>query len=255
MARQFQTELETPIQSVCALSECELLPVPQMAQEGSMNQGLKSGRAEVEVRILASATDLFAKFGYNGVSVRDIAAAACVNEVTVYRHYPRKRDLYVTVLSSELQQVKLGGDLLARIAAAGDAATVLTHTYELISTALLPRPELLRLIQYSSLEMGEALDPLVHQHLSQLVEVLVRYIEPWVIRRELRCSNARSLVLSLIAIILSHRSLDRLFPGNGAGPETMFSAFATSVMLGKPAPQAHASGEQKASGELTAAGS
>ncbi len=49
-------------------------------------------------------------FGYNGVSTRDIAAGAGVNEVTIYRHYPRKRDLYVAVLDAELQQVKLRGD-------------------------------------------------------------------------------------------------------------------------------------------------
>lgn len=198
-----------------------------------MNRALKPGRGDVEGRILASATDLFAKFGYNGVSIRDIASHAGVNDVTIYRHYPRKRELYVSVLAGELQQVKLGGDLLARIAEAGDARTVLTHTFELISTALLPRPELLRLVQYSALEMGEALDPLVHKHLSQLVEVVVRYLEPWVIRGELRCVSAKSLVLSMVAIILSHRSLDRLFPGNGAGPEAMFSAFAESMALEK----------------------
>jgi AcrR family transcriptional regulator len=219
-----------------------------------MNQGSKSGKRDVEGRILASATDLFAKFGYNGVSIRDIAAAARVNEVTVYRHYPRKRDLYVSVLAAELQQVKLGGELLARIAAADDAGTVLARTYELIATALLPRPELLRLMQFSALEMGEALDPLVHQHLGQLVEVLVHYLEPWVARRELRCDSAKSLVLSLVAIILSHSSLGRLFPGSGAGPEAMFSAFAASMVLGKPGAQPHPPGEQKASGELTTAG-
>lgn len=194
-----------------------------------MNRVLKPGKGDVEGRILASATDLFAKFGYNGVSIRDIAAHAAVNEVTVYRHYPRKRDLYVSALAAELQQVKLGGDLLARIAEAGDAQTVLAHTFELISTALLPRPELLRLMQYSALEMSEALDPLVHKHLSQLVEVVVRYLEPWVVRGELGCASAKSLVLSLVAIILSHRSLDRLFPDHCVGPEAMFSAFAASM--------------------------
>ena len=37
---------------------------------------------------------MFANFGYNGVSTRDIANGAGVNEVTIYRHFPRKRDLY-----------------------------------------------------------------------------------------------------------------------------------------------------------------
>lgn len=186
----------------------------------------------MEERILSSATVLFAACGYNGVSTRDIASRAGVNEVTIYRHYPRKRDLYVAVLDAELQQVKLGGDLLARIAEAADSASALARTFELISATMLQRPELLRLIQYSVLELGEDLDPLLRKHLSELVEVLVRYLEPWVDRGELRCANAKALVLSLVSIILSHRSLDRLFLGKGSGPEAMFKAFADSTAVG-----------------------
>ena len=65
------------------------------------------GKSDAEARIMASAASMFANFGYNGVSTRDIAASAGVNEVTIYRHYPRKRDLYVAVLDAELQQVLL----------------------------------------------------------------------------------------------------------------------------------------------------
>lgn len=197
-----------------------------------MSKTLKSSKGDVEGRILASATILFAAYGYNGVSTRDIASRAGVNEVTIYRHYPRKRDLYVAVLDAELQQVKLGGDLLARIAEATEPGVALARTFELISATMLKRPELLRLIQYSVLELGEELDPLLRKHLSELVEVLVRYLEPWVNRGELRCVSAKALVLSLVSIILSHRSLDRLFLGNGAGPEDMFKAFADSTAVG-----------------------
>jgi AcrR family transcriptional regulator len=190
-------------------------------------------------RILASATGLFANFGYNGVSTRDIAARAGVNEVTIYRHFPRKRDLYLAVLDSELHQVKLGGDLLAKIAEAGDARTVLARTFDLISATLLSRPELLRLIQYSALELGDDFDPLVRKHLSQLVEVLVHYLEPWIIRGELRCASAKALVLSLVGIILSHRPLDRLFLSDGTGPEAMFAAFADLMAIEQGGDGAH----------------
>jgi hypothetical protein len=135
------------------------------------------------------------------------------------------------VLAAELEQVKLGGNLVARIAEASDARTVLTHTFQLISVTLLSRPELLRLIQFNALEMSDELDPLVHSHLSQLVEVLVRYLELWVIRGELRCSNAKALVLSLIGIILSYRPLARLFAGDRSGLESMFGAFAGTMAL------------------------
>ncbi len=183
------------------------------------------GRGGAEARILASAAGMFANFGYNGVSTRDIATSAGVNEVTIYRHYPRKRDLYVAVLDAELQEVKLRGDLLARVAEANDARTAVARTFELIAATLTERQDLLRLVQYSALELGNDIDPLLRKHLGQLVEVIARYLEPWVGKGELRSTSAKALVLSLIAIILSHRSLHRLFSGDGAGPEAMFKAY------------------------------
>jgi AcrR family transcriptional regulator len=177
------------------------------------------------VRILATATDLFARFGYNGVSTRDIASAAQVNEVTVYRHYPRKHDLYIAVLESELQQMHLRGDLLAGIAEASDGATALARTFELLNKTLMNKPEVLRLLQYSALELNEDFDPLVRRHLGQLVEVTAHYLEPWIKRDELRCANAKTVILTLIGIVISHNIVQRVFLGKGLGPERMFETY------------------------------
>lgn len=189
------------------------------------------------VRILSTATDLFARFGYNGVSTRDIASAAQVNEVTVYRHYPRKHDLYVAVLESELQQVYFRGDLLARIAEASDGPTALARTFELLAKTLMHKPEILRLLQYSALELNESFDPLVRRYLGELVEVLARYLEPWVKRGELRCTNAKTVILTLIGIVVSHNSLQRVFLGEGLSPDRMFEAYAGFTMLEQAAPE------------------
>jgi len=185
-----------------------------------------SGRGGADERILLSASALFANFGYNGVSTRDIASGAGVNEVTIYRHYPRKRDLYLAVLDAELQQVKLRGDLLSRIAEATDARTALERAFELIAATLTHKPELLRLMQYSSLEMGEDIDPMVRKHLGQLVEVVAHYLEPWAGGEELRNGNAKAAVLALVAMVVNYRSLHRLFSIGGAGHKAMFKAYA-----------------------------
>ena len=189
------------------------------------------------VRILTTATDLFARFGYNGVSTRDIASAAQVNEVTVYRHYPRKHDLYVAVLESELQQVYFRGDLLARVAEASDGRTVLERTFELLAKTLMHKPEILRLLQYSALDLNENFDPLVRRHLGELVEVLARYLEPWIKRGELRCTNAKTVILTLIGILISHNSLQRVFVGEGLSPDGMFEAYAGFTIYEQAAPQ------------------
>ena len=182
-------------------------------------------RGSAQERILTTAAVLFAKFGYKGVSTREIAATAAVNEVTIYRHYPRKRDLYLAVLSFELQRVHLRGELLTRLAEAQSARAALACAFELISTTLLQQPQLLRLLSFSALELSEDLDPLLRRHLGEQVEVIVRYLEPWVERGGLRSASARTLVLTLIAIVLGRDPLCRVFAGSDASLDGLFEAY------------------------------
>ena len=190
-----------------------------------MSGSLSSTRGSTEERILNTAASLFAQFGYNGVSTREIAAAAQVNEVTIYRHFPRKRDLYLAVFGTELQHVQLRGELLARLAEAQNGRAALTCTFELIATTLQQRPQLLRLLQYSALELSDDLDPLLRRHLGELVEILARYLDPWIQRGELRCSNAKTLVLTLIAIVLSRGPLRRVFVGDADSLNSLFETY------------------------------
>ena len=189
------------------------------------------GKSATEERILSVAASLFGKLGYNGVSTRDIASVAEVNEVTVYRHYPRKRDLYIAVLAAELGRLSLRGDMLSEIAQAADARRALICTFELITTTLTREPELLRLLLYSSLELQSDLDLLLKRHLGELVEVVARYIEPWVTRGELRCASAKGLVLALVSIVVFHHPLHRAFCSEPGGSEAAFDAFA-DICLG-----------------------
>jgi AcrR family transcriptional regulator len=191
-----------------------------------MTEKSNSKQGSAEERILRSAAGLFAKLGYNGVSTRDIASEAGVNEVTIYRHYPRKRDLYLAVLDAELQHVKLRGDLLGRLAEAEDGQAALERALELITVTLMLKPELMRLMQYSTLELGDDIDPMLRKHLGQLVEVVARYLEPWARKGELREANTKTVVLALIAIVVNYRSLDRLFMCGGTGSEAIFKAYA-----------------------------
>ncbi|MGD0912509.1 MAG: TetR/AcrR family transcriptional regulator [Terracidiphilus sp.] len=183
-------------------------------------------RSATENRILAAAASLFSELGYNGVSTRDIASAAGVNEVTIYRHFPRKRDLYISVLSAELGRISLRGDLLAKVAHAADAQTALTNTFELISATVLRDRAFMRLILFSSLELKSELDEMLRVHLGELVEVVARYLQPWIDRGELHCGNAKGLIFALIAIVGFHQPLYRAFAADGDGLDTTFEAIA-----------------------------
>jgi len=196
-----------------------------------MDETLGTTRGSAQERILTAAAVLFAKFGYNGVSTRKIAAAADVNEVTIYRHYPCKRDLYLAVLSFELQRVHLRGELLTRLAEAESARAALACAFELISTTLLQQPQLLRLLSFSALELSEDLDPLLRRHLGEQVEVIARYLEPWVERGGLRNASAKTLVLTLIAVVLGRDPLRRVFAGSDASLDGLSEAYSEFCLV------------------------
>ena len=189
-----------------------------------------STRGGTEERILKTAAALFAQFGYNGVSTREIAGSAEVNEVTIYRHYPRKRDLYLAVLSAEVQRVHLSGELLTHLAEAQSGRAALAGAFDLIATTLMHEPQLLRLLGFSALELSDELDPLLRRHLGEQVEVIARYLDPWIQRGELRCANAKTLVLTLIAIVLGRGPLHRVFNIGSDHLPALFEAYAQSCV-------------------------
>jgi AcrR family transcriptional regulator len=55
-------------------------------------------RSERREQILAAATSAFARTGFAGTSLEDIAAEAGVTRVILYRHFESKADLYRSVL-------------------------------------------------------------------------------------------------------------------------------------------------------------
>jgi len=55
--------------------------------------------ADTKEKILITALRLFAKDGYEAVSVRDIAQAVGITKGALYRHYENKRDLFNSILA------------------------------------------------------------------------------------------------------------------------------------------------------------
>jgi AcrR family transcriptional regulator len=164
-----------------------------------------------QARILESATALFARNGYNGVSTRDIASIAQVNEITIYRHFPRKLDLYLAVLERGLQQMCLEHGKLTELASAPNRDHALKCAAEVIHTTLTRRPDLTRLLQLSVLDVQTEVESVVRKYMNEVVEVLSHHLR--------RCSNdgepthadPTALVLALFANIFYHQTLHRYF--------------------------------------------
>jgi AcrR family transcriptional regulator len=53
---------------------------------------------ETKQRIIQGAAQIFAEKGYDGATTREIAEAASVNEVTLFRHFGSKKNIFMTVI-------------------------------------------------------------------------------------------------------------------------------------------------------------
>jgi AcrR family transcriptional regulator len=64
----------------------------------SSQSGTESGTDETRQRILQAAAQVFAREGYARATTRTLAAAAGVNEVTLFRHFGSKQNLFAAVV-------------------------------------------------------------------------------------------------------------------------------------------------------------
>src|SRR5712691_10451805 len=55
--------------------------------------------------LIAAASELFAKRGYDHVSLDEVAARAGVTKVIVYRHFGSKKDLYLQLLATHRDEL------------------------------------------------------------------------------------------------------------------------------------------------------
>lgn len=181
--------------------------------------------APARERVLNAAALLFAQYGYRGVSTRDIAKEAGVNEVTVFRIYRRKHELYFAVLEAELQAVHLRGDLLSNIAGSPNGCIALDRIFHLIVAIVESRPNLVRLMYFGALEMADEVVPLLDKHVGQLVQVLAGYLENWISAGELPAVSPATLVRAMALIVASDQVFSRMFAKVNASQQRVFSDF------------------------------
>ncbi len=87
--------------------------------------------------ILAAAQPLFAARGFDGVTTREVAAAASVSEALLYRHFANKAALYEAVLESCIQQSREDAE---RIQALSDSTgTLVLAVHAVLRSIQFPR--------------------------------------------------------------------------------------------------------------------
>lgn len=109
-------------------------------------------------RILDTAERLFAEKGYEGTTLRDVAAAAGLRIPSLYNHFAGKESLYAAVLERGMAPVL---EALSEQVQAAPTRLDTDRFIERVFGLLARRPDLPRLIQQETLRGGGHLSPIL----------------------------------------------------------------------------------------------
>jgi AcrR family transcriptional regulator len=164
---------------------------------------------ETRRRILQSAAKAFAKSGFRACSIKEIARLACVNDVTVYRHFPKKRDLYRNAVDWKLGTLHLSNVFDASLDA--PPAETLRGFARRVLEGLNDDPEMVRLIYFAALELGAEKSQLCRAHLRPLLLLLEEQVRAWITKGQIREIDPESAAMNILGPLASHCSVYKLF--------------------------------------------
>src|SRR5271170_3162175 len=122
---------------------------PTTSMPVSKNQN-KNGTAN---RIVEAAVQLFSRQGFAASSTHEIARLAGVSEVTVFRHFPRKKDLFWAATESRLRRLRISKELRGRLESDENPRTAIPGIVALLVETVQHQPEMLRLLYLSLFEL------------------------------------------------------------------------------------------------------
>lgn len=171
-----------------------------------------AGRSVTEVRIVEAAVQLFSRQGYNGTSTREIAHLAGVNEVTLFRYFAHKADLFWAAAESRLARLKLGRELQNGLATDVEPEIVVPMLVEFVVNVIAQYPELMRLVYVAGFELPGA-DRMFREHLGPIFDAVNAYFGRCAARGAICNLEPTFATLGLAAAVSAHRNLHQLLTG------------------------------------------
>ncbi len=103
--------------------------------------------------VLLKAIPLFAKSGYDGVSMRNIATAVGISGATLYHHYPNKQSLYLAAMNLAFEDKAIG--IMTALEASGPAMQRLEQFVTGFTGLIAKDPDFRALLQRELLDGDE----------------------------------------------------------------------------------------------------
>jgi AcrR family transcriptional regulator len=171
--------------------------------------------SEVPGRIARAAIALFSRQGYHGTSTREIARLADVSEVTVFRYFEHKEDIFLSALSTCFKSFKSRLASFDREAENRTPQTMLPHLMVLLVDTTTISPELFKLVAIAFLELHGRAEDLCLEQLTPLFSAIARYLSGCMERGELRNLNPGIVAAAMALLVVAQPELSKLIAGTG----------------------------------------
>jgi AcrR family transcriptional regulator len=156
------------------------------AAAGTAVTARSQAKADRRDALLGAAATLFARSGYNGVSIEDLGTAAGVSGPAVYRHFSGKQAVLAALLVGVSEELVSGGQSV--VDEATDAASALGGLVRFHVEFALGNPDVIRV-------QDRDLDQLGDEDRHRVRALQRRYVELWVetLRRAHPAADAATL--------------------------------------------------------------
>jgi len=171
----------------------------------------------VRARVLKAATALFAAKGFHETSTREVARKARVNEITIFRHFKNKQELYLQVLNSKLG-LMVPESLIPLLHSSGNSEEVFLSLAEHLEHLL--DPVFLRLVFYAALEKPELLKKCYSPRLMSFHQILGEHMRERIAGGVLRNVDPMLMGRALVGIIAYQQILSQLLGGGSQGADS-----------------------------------
>lgn len=165
-------------------------------------------------QILEVATRLFSRQGFHGTTTQQIARQAGITEALVFRHFPRKQDLYWAVLEFK-SRASAGRELLLHALRDPRPETeVLAEIAEDILRRNSTDETLTRLLLFSALEEHRLSQRFFRTHVAERYELLARYIRQRIRRGRFQPVDPLLAARAFLGMVVYHFLIQELFGGS-----------------------------------------
>lgn len=164
-------------------------------------------------QILETATELFARQGFEGTTTRQIAEKAHVNEAIIFRHFPSKEELYWEVIEHQCHLGRGRAHLEAQLNSNADLHTVFVSIAEDFLRRREDDDRLGRLLLFSALENHRLSHRFFQTHIAEVYEKLSEYIRERIADDTFRDVDPLIAARSFMGMLVYHYMIQELFGG------------------------------------------